>query len=91
MSDRSNKDSLEDIKISELEERLVHDQSGNFRDYLMSQLFDQLVELNNLRSQGISPEEYDKIESLILAVSAAGDVVYKAWKKHHKELLQPSI
>ncbi|MDP0588349.1 MAG: EscE/YscE/SsaE family type III secretion system needle protein co-chaperone [Candidatus Endonucleobacter bathymodioli] len=87
----NNQTSQEEIKISELEERLIHDQSSDFRDHLMSQLFDQLIKLKNLRNKGMSPEEYNRIESLILAVSAAGETVSKAWDKHHKKSLQPSI
>lgn len=91
MKKQKSKTTEEQVRISDLEERLIHDPSGAFRDHLTSRLFDQLVELKNLRNQGSSPDEYNKIESLILAVSAAGETVSKTWKNHHKKLLKPSV
>ncbi len=77
----------EEIYISDLEQQLVLDEDGNFRDYLMSQLYDQLLELKKLLNQGTTPDEHNKLELLILAVSAAGETVAKTWQKHHKQLV----
>ncbi|WP_263079685.1 hypothetical protein [Endozoicomonas sp. Mp262] len=74
----------EAIRISDLEERLITDEDGSYRDQLMSELFDKMVELKALRDQSLSPEEFNKVESLILAIAAAGETVGKTWKKHHK-------
>ena len=86
----NNNDDDNILRISDIEERLINDESGQFRDHLMNDLFKQMVELKSLQNEGSSPENFNNIESLINAVAAAGETVYKTWQKHHKKVQQPS-
>ncbi|MDD7805309.1 MAG: hypothetical protein PUP46_07090 [Endozoicomonas sp. (ex Botrylloides leachii)] len=79
------------LKLSEIETSLINDTSGEFRDNLMSTLYDQMVLLKNRQHHEMPPEVFERIDSLVLALAAAGDTVANVWKKHHKQVLQPDI
>ncbi len=75
----------EPLQISDLEIRLIHDKEGYFRDQLLQELFNEMTRLKQLRTEGASPEEYRRIDSIILSISSAGETVSRAWKAHHEK------
>lgn len=72
------------IRLSDLEERLISDRDGRFRDQLTADLFEQLTKLKTVRDQALAPAEFATVEALILAIAAAGETVAKTWQKYHK-------
>ncbi|WP_330925742.1 EscE/YscE/SsaE family type III secretion system needle protein co-chaperone [Candidatus Sororendozoicomonas aggregata] len=74
----------EPLQISDLETRLIHDKDGYFRDQLLQELFDEMIRLKKLRVEGASPEEYQRIDSIVLGISSAGETVSRTWKAHHE-------
>ncbi|KEI71561.1 EscE/YscE/SsaE family type III secretion system needle protein co-chaperone [Endozoicomonas elysicola] len=81
MTDKSKND--ENIHLSTIEEQLIEDKDGSYRDQLLSQLFSEASRLKGLKDQGAAPEDFSKIDSLLTAVVAAMEVVDKSWKQHH--------
>ncbi len=81
MTEKSKND--ENIHLSTIEEQLIEDTDGTYRDQLLSQLFSEATRLKGLKNQGAAPEDFSKIDSLLTAVVAAMEVVDKSWKQHH--------
>ncbi len=73
----------EKIHLSTVEEQLIEDNDGSYRDELLSQLFAEATRLKNLKDKGAAPEDFTKIDNLLTAVVAAMEVVDKNWKQHH--------
>ncbi|WP_419536008.1 EscE/YscE/SsaE family type III secretion system needle protein co-chaperone [Endozoicomonas sp.] len=81
MTDKTTND--EKIHLSTIEEQLIDDKTGTYRDQLLGQLFSEATRLKGLKDQGAAPEDFSKIDSLLTAVVAAMEVVDKSWKQHH--------
>lgn len=81
MTEKSKND--ENIHLSTIEEQLIEDKDGTYRDQLLSQLFSEATRLKGLKDQGAAPEDFSKIDNLLTAVVAAMEVVDKSWKQHH--------
>lgn len=73
----------EKIHLSTVEEQLIQDSDGSYRDELLSQLFTEATRLKDLKDKGAAPEDFTKIDNLLTAVVAAMEVVDKNWKQHH--------
>ncbi|PJE80414.1 hypothetical protein CI610_00597 [invertebrate metagenome] len=71
------------VYLSEIHEQLINDKEAKIRDVLTQALFEQMLELKNRRDQGASPDEYQQLEALILAIAAAGEAIGKVWKREH--------
>ena len=87
MSNKLN-GSDEEVKLSDIEVKLIEDESGQFRDHLMNQLFEQMVKLKTIRQATHLPDEFEHIEAMLLATAAAGETVANVWKRHHQKSLQ---
>ena len=75
----------EKIFLSSIEEHITQDKDGEFREEVLSMLFNEAVRLKGLKDQGSSPDEFARIESLLTAVVAAIEVVDTGWQQHHKK------
>lgn len=78
-----HKSTEERIHLSDTEARLIQDNDGSYRDQLLNQLFTEATRLKQLRDEGVAPDEFNKIDSLLTAVVAAMEVVDKSWQQHH--------
>ena len=78
-----HKPTEERIHLSDTEAQLIQDNDGSYRDQLLNQLFTEATRLKQLREQGVSPDEFNKIDSLLTAVVSAMEVVDKSWQQNH--------
>lgn len=83
MTETSKND--ENIHLSTIEEQLIEDKDGTYRDQLLHQLFSEATRLKELKDKGAAPEDFSKIDNLLTAVVAAMEVVDKSWKQHHPQ------
>ena len=75
----------EKIFLSSIEEHIVQDKDGEFREEVLGMLYGEAVRLKGLKDQGTSPDEFARIEGLLTAVVAAIEVVDTGWQQHHKK------
>ena len=80
-----NNKNEEKIHLSSIEEHLVQDKDGKYREEVLGMLFDEAMRLKSLKDQGASPDDFIRIEHILTGVVAAIEVVDKGWEQHHKK------
>ncbi len=70
----------QEIRMTEMEERLAHDDDGSYRDQLLSLLSEEAVSLKAKMDAGLPPEEFQQAEKVHQALLAARRVIDLQWK-----------
>lgn len=71
--------------LTDLEQNLAADDSGEYRDELCHELDRQAEEVQQQIDRGLAPADYEKAASLQAALRAARHVVEKTWHSEHSE------
>lgn len=69
--------------LSDIEQALVRDNDGQYKDTLLNQLFTEALELKAEKGKGLAPDDYARVDNVLTAVVAAMEVIDKCWTKHH--------
>lgn len=69
---------MSDFSMTDLEERLKEEGGEKLKERLISRLSKKASQLKELRDSGLSPEEYQKVETVWGGLTAALDTIVKA-------------
>ena len=67
----------------QIEQALRNDISGMYKNELMDQFNQAASQVRFELNQGVSPEEYHKLNSFLQASEASCEVVEQFWKQTH--------
>lgn len=67
----------------QIEQALRNDISGMYKNELMDQFNQAASQVRFELNQGVSPEEYHKLNSFLQALEASCEVVEQFWKHTH--------
>ncbi len=70
----------QEIRMTEMEERLAHDDDGSYRDQLLSLISEEAASLKAKLDAGLPPEEFEQAEKVHQALLAAEKVINLQWK-----------
>jgi hypothetical protein len=74
-----------EIFLSNVEENLKNDKSGQFRNKTMNVLLEEALRIKSLKQKNNTPEEYNKIDGVLTALVASMEVIDKRWKMFHEK------
>ena len=78
-----NQQQPEQVVLLDMEQKLLDDAAGNYRDQLLEDLNQAASELRRSLQTGASPDEYTTNANLLAAVESATGVVNRVWSKNH--------
>lgn len=67
-----------------IEQNLKNDVSGMYKNDLLDQLNQAASEVRTELNQGVSPDEYNKLNSFLQALEASCEVVEEFWEQAHR-------
>jgi type III secretion system YseE family protein len=67
----------------QIEQNLRNDVSGMYKNELLDQFNQAASEVRYELNQGVSPDEYDKLNSFLQALEASCEVVEEFWEQTH--------
>lgn len=73
----------EQVLMTVMEERLVEDNQGVYRDETIKLLEKEASLLKSRLDKGLPPEEFKEVTAKYQAVVTAGKVIEQAWKSLH--------
>ena len=67
-----------------VEQNLKNDVSGMYKNELLDKFNQAASEVRLELNQGVSPDEYDKLNRFLQALDASCDVVEQIWAQSHQ-------
>lgn len=68
----------------QIEQNLKNDVSGMYKNELLDKFNQAASQVRSELNQGVSPDEYEKLNSFLLALEASCEVVDQFWVQTHQ-------
>ncbi|MBO0614427.1 EscE/YscE/SsaE family type III secretion system needle protein co-chaperone [Thiothrix fructosivorans] len=68
----------------QIEQNLRNDVSGMYKNELLDKFNQAASEVRSELNQGVSPDEYDKLNRFLQALDASCEVVEEFWSQTHQ-------